>query len=546
MESIPFEDFPSSFNSISNLYRTYIGNFDHVENFYNVPFKNISSQTGLLESIARRHVDRSQIGAILEEQQIRFGTGKNSESHALLLQQDNTFAVVTGQQVGILGGPLYTIYKVISCIKLAEKLNNEHPSYNFVPVFYLESEDHDYDEVSNVSVIDVKNNLQSFQYLPGGKPFEKNPGSVGSIVFDNEIGPYLDKIEQHLQPSDFRPGIMEQLRQTYRPGVDFATAFASYITDIIPNSGLVILDPRDRGLKHLVKPVLQKELQTHPKTSEIVIRRSAALEEAYHAQAKPRAINLFLQHRGGRYLIEPRDTGYGLKGARQRFSEEELLDLTENSPELFSPNVLLRPIVQDYLLPTFVYVGGPSEIAYFAQLKDVYQHFDVTMPVIYPRASATIIEEKVQRTIEKFDITPFDFFIDLELLQKNISAKLSDVKLEDVFEKANTNITESLKELRYALQTVDPTLTGSYDNARKKIDYQINRLKEKAYDAQRKNFSTTMRQLEKAALHIAPNGMFQERTYPLFQYCNKYSMEFVSWLYDNLDIENFDHQLLMR
>ncbi len=546
MESIPFEDFPSSFNSISNLYRTYVSSFEYVEKFYNAPFKNLASQTELLNAVTHRHVDRSQIGAILEEQQIRLGTGKNAEAHALLLQQEGTFAVVTGQQVGILGGPLYTLYKVITAIKLAEKLNNELPSYNFVPVFYLEAEDHDYDEISKISIIDARNELQSFQYLPEGKPLEKNPGSVGSMVFDNEIESFLSTIEKNLQPSDFRISIMQQLRNAYRPGVDFATAFAAYINSLIPNSGLVILDPRDNALKHLIKPVLQKELQTHPKTSEIVIRRSALLEETYHAQVKPRAINLFIQHRGGRYLIEPRETGYGLKGARQRFSDEEMLSLVENSPELFSPNVLLRPIVQDYLLPTFVYVGGPSEIAYFAQLKEVYKHFDATMPIIYPRASATVIEEKVQRTIEKFDISPFDFFMNLELLQKNVSAKLSDVKLEDVFGKANTNIDESLKELRYALQMVDSTLTGSYDNARKKIEYQINRLKEKAYDAQRKNFSTAMRQIEKAALHVAPNGTFQERTYPLFQYCNKYSTEFVTWLYEQIDIENFDHQLLRR
>ncbi len=546
MNSIPFEDIPSTFNSTSNLYRTYISNFDHVQNFYNASFKNISGNKELLESIQKRHVDRSHVAAILEEQQIRFETGKDSEANAVLLEQDTTYAIVTGQQVGILGGPLYTIYKIITALKLAEKLNNQLPGYKFVPVFYLESEDHDYDEMSSVTFINGRNELQSLQYFPEGKPFEKNPGAVGSIVFDNEIESFLSSIEKNLQPTDFRASVMEQLQRAYKPGVDFATAFAAYINSLIPNSGLVILDPRDRALKNLVKPLLQKELQTHPKTSEIVIQRSAVLEKNYHAQVKPRAVNLFLHYRGGRYPVEPRNTGYGLKGARQRYTDEEMISLAENQPELFSPNVVMRPIVQDYILPTFAYVGGPSEIAYFAQLKDAYNHFEVTMPVIYPRASATIIEEKVQRIIDKFDISPFDFFMDLELMQKNVSSKLSDIKLNEVFEKTNENIDECLKELRYALQTVDPTLAGSYENARKKIEYQINRLKEKAYNAQRKNFSTAMQQLERAAMHVTPNGTFQERTFPLFQYCNKYSIEFVQWLFDNLEIENFDHQLLER
>ncbi len=546
MNSIPFEDIPSTFNSVSNLYRTYINNFDHVKKFYNAQFKNISDNKELLNTLQRRHIDRSQVAAILEEQQIRFGTGKDSEANASLLAQDSTYAIVTGQQVGILGGPLYTLYKIITAIKLTEKLNDQLPEYKFVPVFYLESEDHDYDEISTVTFINGKNELQTLQYFPQGKPFEKNPGSVGSIVFDDDIETFLHTIEMNLQPTDFRASVMEQLRRSYKPGIDYATAFATYINSLIPNSGLVILDPRDRALKNLIKPLLQKELQTHPKTSEIVIQRSAMLEESYHAQVKPRAINLFLSHRGGRYPVEPRNGGYGLKGARQRFTGEEIMTLAENQPELFSPNVVLRPIVQDYILPTFAYVGGPSEIAYFAQLKDVYNHFDVTMPVIYPRASATVIEEKVQRIIEKFDISPFDFFMDLELLQKNVTSKLSDIRLDDVFEKTNANIDDCLKELRYALQTVDPTLTGSYDNARKKIEYQVNRLKEKAYNAQRKNFSTAMQQIERAAMHVAPGGTFQERVFPLLQYCNKYSIEFVQWLFENIETDNFDHQLLMR
>lgn len=546
MESIPFEDIPSTFNSLTNLYRAYLSRFDEVEKFYGAPYTNLTEQTPLLRRVANRAADRSQVAAILEEQQIRFNAGKESTANALLLAQDNTFAVVTGQQVGIFGGPLYTIYKIITTLKLVELLNTKLPQYNFVPVFYLEAEDHDYEEASSVSIITAENTLQSYTYYPQGKPFDKNPGSVGSILFDDEILLLIDSIHNNIQPSDFREKVMNDLRSAYRPGVDFTQAFVHLLRLLFPHAGLVFLDPRDRNLKQIVKPLFQKELETHPRTSEIVIRHSAALEEHYHAQAKPRAINLFLLHRGSRYLIEPREHGFGLKGSRQRFSIDEMFSLLEHSPELFSPNVLLRPIIQDYLLPTFAYVAGPSEIAYFAQIKDVYQHFAVTMPVIYPRVSATIIEEKVKRIIEKYDITPFDFFLDLELLQRNVASKLSDIKLDDVFKSTMIRLESDLRELRYALQTVDPTLSGAYDNARKKIEYQINKLKQKALDAQRKNFSTTMRQLEKAALHVAPNGTFQERVFPYFQYANKYGPEFISWLSENIDIENFEHQLLVR
>jgi bacillithiol synthase len=546
MESIPFEDFPSTFHTLSSLYRTYVTNFEHVEKFYNGSYADLPGQTHVLERAAKRPLNRAQIGAILEEQQKRYGMGKESETNALLLQQENTYAVVTGQQVGLFGGPLYTVYKIITALKLTEEANRLFPELSFVPVFYLEAEDHDYDEISTITLANTQNELQSFRYYPDGKPFERNAGSVGSIEFSDTIASFIDDIYLNLVPTDFRESVIELLHQTYRPGVDFATAFARYIHTMFPHSGLVMLDPRDRALKQLVRPLIRKELDEHPRTSEIVIRRSAVLEEHYHAQAKPRAINMFLNHRGGRYLIEPRDKEFGLKGARQRFTRDDLLRMVDESPELFSPNVLLRPIFQDYLLPTFVYVGGPSEIAYFAQLKEVYHHFDVTMPIIYPRASATIIEEKVKRVMEKFEISPFDFFTDLELLQKNVTSRLSDVNLEDVFKSSTARLEDNLRELRYALQTIDPTLSGAYENARKKIEYQINRLKQKSYDAQRKNFSTAMRQIEKAAIHVAPNGFFQERLFPLLQFCNKYSLDFPKWLTERVDINNFEHQLYYR
>jgi bacillithiol synthase len=546
MESIPFEDIPSSFNSISTLYSTYLTQYDRLGKFYNAPYKNLSGQRHILEGARSRRIDRSQLAAILEDQQIRMATGKDAEAHALLLEHDNTFAIVTGQQVGLFGGPLYTILKIVTVLKLADKLRERIPDCNFVPVFYLEAEDHDFDEMSGISIINAGNDLQTFRYFPGGKPLEKNLGPVGSIVFDEEINSVLDALGSSLQPTDFRAAVMEMLRDAYRPGGDFTAAFVHLIKNLFANSGLVFLDPRDRAIKQLIRPILLRELTSHPKTSEIVIKRSAALEEIYHAQAKPRAVNLFLLHRGGRFLIEPRETGFGLKGARQRFTDEEMKKLIEDSPELFSPNVLLRPIVQDYLLPTFVYVAGPSEIAYFAQLKEVYEHFEVTMPVIYPRASGTIIEEKVMRITEKFDITPYDLFSNIELLQKNISGKLSDVKLDDVFDKTLKQMDADLKELRYALNTVDPTLKGAYENAYNKIEFQVNKLKQKAFEAQRKKFSTAMRQLEKAALHAAPNGTFQERVFPFFQYSNKYGFGFVDWLYEQVDIEKFEHQLFYR
>ncbi len=546
MESISFEEFPSSVSSLTQLYRTYISQYNQIAKFYNGNFRELDRQSPLIEEIKSRYRNRVRTASVLEDQQRRMGMGKPSADNAASLQHENTFAVVTGQQVGFLGGPLYTLYKIITTVKLAEKLNREFKEFSFVPVFYLEAEDHDFAEMSIVHFLNSSNEFQSAQYLPNGKPVEKNTGPVGSLVFDGTLQETINTVYENLTPSEFRDTVFEQIRASYKQGNDFAAAFTQYINALFPNSGLVIVDPRDKDLKQILKPIFSRELETHPRTSEMVIRRSAVLEEHYHAQAKPKAINLFLLWRGGRFLIEPRDDGFGLKGNRQRFTRDELTGLIDQSPELFSPNVLLRPICQDFLLPTFVYVGGPSEIAYFAQLKEVYAHFDVPMPVVYPRISGTIIEEKVNRTLKKFDLSPFDFFTDTDMLQKNITSKLSDVKVDELFGKTLEHFEEYLKELRYGLQSIDPTLGSGFDTARSKIEYQLNNLKEKAFNAQRRNHANALHQIEKSVLHIVPNGMLQERVFSAFQFATRYGPDFVKWLQDQVKLENFDHQFYYR
>ncbi len=172
----------------------------------------------------------------------------------------------------------------------------------------------------------------------------------------------------------------------------------------LPDEGLVFLSANHPRLKPLLSPIFQKEISEFPQSSQLVIGQSAELEQKYHAQIKTKSINLFMFHKGGRYLIEPREPDFSLKGTRHFMGKEELLRIARETPELLSPNVVLRPMAQDTLLPTVAYVGGPSEIAYHAQLGPVYDHFGVTQPVVYPRASASFLEERVQRAMEKYGI----------------------------------------------------------------------------------------------------------------------------------------------
>ncbi|MBE0558293.1 MAG: bacillithiol biosynthesis BshC, partial [Proteobacteria bacterium] len=255
-------------------------------------------------------------------------------------------------------------------------------------------------------------------------------------------------------------------------------------------------------------------------------------------------INLFMFHKGGRFLIEPRPEGFALKGTRQHFIREEMFLRVQDSPELFSPNVILRPICQDTLLPTVAYVGGPAEIAYFGQMGPVYEAFKVQQPIIYPRASATIVEEKVQKVFERFSLGVPDFFKDIEVLKQNLAEKLSDLSVDEMFGGTSAALMETLGSLERGLQHLDPTLVAALKNVREKVGYQVDSLKQKAMAAQTRRFESSMRQIEKAGLHLFPNSNFQERELNIAHFLNKYGLDFFQWLQGELVVDRFKHQII--
>jgi bacillithiol biosynthesis cysteine-adding enzyme BshC len=249
-------------------------------------------------------------------------------------------------------------------------------------------------------------------------------------------------------------------------------------------------------------------------------------------------------HNGGRYALEPHPDGFSLKGTRKIFSLDELMNLLNTDPNLFSPNVILRPICQDYLFPTVAYVAGPSEIAYFAQYKLLYEHFNIPEPIIYPRASATIIEERIQKVLDKFKLHAEDFIGDIDLLKGRIASDISDFKVEELFSNTSGTISESLTSLKSGLETIDPTLVPALENTLSRMQSALNTLKEKTFAAQKRQHDITLRQLDKISLNIFPHSKLQEREINLIYYLNKYGLEFLRWLRDELSVDKFVHQII--
>ncbi|MFA6438350.1 MAG: bacillithiol biosynthesis cysteine-adding enzyme BshC [Bacteriovoracaceae bacterium] len=530
---------------VSKLYTDYNTHFEKLAKYYSGNFKEKEAWKDKIHHLQFKKYDRNTLLRVLNDQNRGFHSGIKTLANIDLLGNDNTFAVVTGQQLGFFGGPLYTIYKAITAVKLAQKLGSEYPEYNFVPVFWLEGEDHDFDEINKTKFINSANELSMVEYLFGGKPLERNIGATGTIVIDEHIEAFFQTIESGLPKSDFTPALTALLRGYYKQGSTFLKAFAGFLNHIYEDSGIIYVNANNPELKKILTPLFQTEILANSETSKLVIQQSVELEENYHAQIKAKALNLFMFYKGGRHLIEPSDTGdYFLKNLRQRFTKDELLAIASETPEVLSPNVVMRPLCQDMLFPTVAYVAGPGEIAYYAQLKPVYAHFNVTMPIIYPRASITLIEEKVHKVLEKYSLELDDLFGEVEPVLAKVSEQVSEVKVDALFEMLDVKIKEAVNEARFGIQQIDTTLNGVVDGTLGKFQQQLDVLKQKTQKAQQQKEEISLKQIRKASMNIFPYGNFQEREFSVVHYLNKYGPDFVKWVANELVIDKFQHQVI--
>jgi len=541
---VDFEKLPHSEGSFSKLFDDYIGQFQKVRQYFEADFHSLQNFPIHAEQIARQAKHRPVVADVLVDQNRQMGASEKTLENARRLGDSNTFAIVTGQQVGILGGPLYTIYKTVTALKLAERLASSYPEYRFVPVFWLEGEDHDFAEVNKVNVLNADHAPVEIEYVPKAKQILKNPGAVGEMQLNSTLDHFFEQLQKTLPNSEFKASLLSMLKTAYTPSSTLNTSFSRFIGTLFHDAGLVFISSNDRRLKELLVPIFLKELQDYPKVSQLIIQRSAELEERYHAQIKTKAMNLFMFFKGGRYFIEPREHDFSLRGTRQYFQKEELLKIVTETPELISPNVALRPICQDTLLPTLAYVGGPSEIAYFAQLKPVYGYFDLTMPIIYPRASVTIYEQKFERILEKYQLELLEFFGDPEKVSRKVVELISEVKIDEMFNDAVKRTNELMAEMKYGLNYIDSTLMGPLEGTRAKIESHLLVLKEKVIEAQKRKHEIALRQVRKVIDSIVPRGNLQERVLSIVYFMNKYGLDFVQRLRNDVEIDRFKHQIL--
>lgn len=538
---INFGDIPGN----QNLFLDYIYEFENVQEYYKHNFRNKDSYTNLFNRISDSRKDKSHsLSAIIKNQYSSLQNISNKTLRNIeLIDKEKTITVVTGQQLGLLGGPLYTVYKIITAIRLANQLTERYDEFKFVPVFWLEGDDHDFNEVRSINLFDNENQVINIGYKEEINDDDAKQ-SIGKINFDEALNEFFGKFESSLRDSDFKNELVTKLKECYQVGKSFKQSFKELIYWLFDEYGLVMFDPQDSKVKTLLKPIFKKEVNDFSLHTQKLIQTSAKLEELYHAQVKVKPVNLFYHTDDGRYSVEPVDDIFKLRRKRKQFTKDEILAEIETSPERFSPNVLLRPICQDYLLPTGFYIGGPSEIAYFAQVTPLYNFYNIEAPIIFPRSSATILEKNVASGLDKYDLSMNDIFLGLDELKEKVIASLSENNIEIAFEEASKEIELTFDKIKENLFAIDKTLVDSSARYKDRIMSSIAELKSKAAKAQETKHETTIRQLTRLSNLLYPLGNLQEREINFTYFYNKYGKDFIRKVYDDISVSEFEHQVI--
>ena len=484
---------------------------------------------------------RAAVAAALARQLEQRQAPVEARAAAAALAADRTVAVVTGQQAGIFGGPVYTLLKAITALQLARQVQARH-STPAVAVFWVDAEDHDWEEIRSARVLDEELALRHVRAADvdgaGTRP-------AGALHFDANVEHAIRDLESSLPSSEFKTDVLAAIRRRFCPGAGVATAFAGFLDDLLGRHGLVVFESSDPQVKPLVAELFKHELDNPGITGRLARGAAGVMSRLGHQpQVEPPedGVALLYMDDQGRRPIKRRDNVFVI-GDQEHRADDLRAEAAAHS-ERFSPSVLLRPLVQDRLFPTVCYVAGPSEIAYQAQLGGVYREFGVEPPLLYPRASATMVDSSGARFFEKSGVP-------LEALQPQDESALNRLlesqlppAIEQTFEDTVRDVAARAAQLKTAIVTVDPTLSGAVDSTLDKIRDTLKTLQGKIVQASKRKDETLRRQFNKTRALTFPDGQPQERILCTTYFMNKYGPALTDRLLEVLPIDSSKHYIL--
>jgi bacillithiol biosynthesis cysteine-adding enzyme BshC len=517
--------------AINSLVLDYLNKKETLGSFYaNYPDKN--GFADLLKTNLYPSLDRNLLSEItLKQSNLVTNTSQATIKKIESLKQKNAFTVTTGHQLCLFTGPLYFIYKIISTINLSEELKKEFPEHEFVPVYWMATEDHDFEEVNHFNVF--------------GKNFKwesKQTGAVGDFKTD-ELKDLFILIKESLGTSENANRLSSLFEKSYLEQTTLKNATRYLVNELFGEYGLVVIDGHDNQFKDQFIGILEKEIFVNSSFDKVTQSTRELNDLGYSTQVNPRPINCFYLDNSLRARIEKVNSNFEVVGTNIIFTEEELRNIIKTDPKKISPNVVLRPVYQQFILPNIAYIGGPGELAYWLQFKKMFDALNVQFPILIPRNFITVIDAGTKNKIEKLNFKPEDFFKDLQELINNYQIKTNNVFNLD---KEKAELTKLYDQLIEKVTGVDKTLNAAALAELQKTLNGLDLLIAKANKALKQRSETEINQINTIKQKLFPNSVPQERFENFSGLYLKYGPGLVNQLKDKIKPFDLDHKILIE
>jgi bacillithiol biosynthesis cysteine-adding enzyme BshC len=524
IKSQTYSDLP-----FSKLFKDYILQKSEITDFFEIPPFNIERLKTKAENLSFPS-DRTKVSNALKEFNTAFEPSETTLLNIEKLRDPSSLAVVTGQQMVLYGGPVFTVLKALTAIQLAKKYEREL-NRPVVPVFWLADEDHDIEEISQFSLI------KRDEIIKCSGSFGEPGKRVGEYSLKEVHHQLRSCVKNGLIDTDFSEDLWKILDYSYSEKHSVAEAFGIFLQKLFGKHGLILAGSNDKLLKSFSKSVLTKSVIKADDVSDRLKENTKHLEKlGYHGQVHLNNSNIFyISETGHRLKIQYDGEVWFIDNSNMRWSSDELIREINDNPNQFSPNVILRPVLQDRILPTLSYVAGPGEIAYYAQMSGIYDYFEQSMPQIVPRFSGTLIESSVERIMGKLPFNLDDYNKRIEDLESEYIEQTDQPDLEKIFGDWKQRIDSITDEKKSVIGEIDPTLKNTAGKASSTYFSELDKLKGKLYKSLKQQEKTQLERILKIQSNLFPNGNLQEREIAFIYYLNKYGIELFDELLKSLE-----------
>lgn len=537
----------------NNLFEDYIFNFENINGYYEYDYRNINSYKKRVIDLKAYYDEKNRLKvySILKNYNKRIGCGQKALENIEKLKNQKSVVIIGGQQPGFLTGPLFMIFKILSVLKLSNFFQKEL-EIPVVPCFWNASDDDNADQVDNLNISDgeivnVKLDLSDF---------DRKTRYSDVYLAEDRFKKAIEGLENLLRPTSFKSGIIDFFKNNLsdvlkncsnsESKISISSFFSGAIARMFSGYGLVVVDPADIELKKLGYSLLEFDTSNHYKISYLIDSTGKKLNSiGYHSQLNsiPGVLDFFYCEDGIRNKIHS-DSNNLFEIADKKYGKKEFRDLVRKNPEGISMNVVLRPLLQDSLLPVLCSVGGPGELSYFAQIKPVYDLYNLKMPIIYPRFSATVIEKKIKKLLKRLKITDVLLESDKEEVVRKIVRKKLEIDLDGLVHYLENDIRIRLEKLERVFLDFEMNISDSFDRIKRNLTKEIKVLNKKLYSELKRQNEFVVESISKIYTNIFPNGNLQEREINIISYLNKYGFEFMDDIYSVIKPLDFSHKFL--